>query len=125
MPLEIDIHFKCYTFEPWDVEYDLLGILRLVQFQNGRIQILCLWWFCRLASFSCPWRGCLKYASHAAGTHRGYEQTSRILCSWRQTKKVSAICLLLDSYLSYSLTLIHKRPCRPMVNHVIMTWLLN
>jgi hypothetical protein len=59
MPPEIDIHFKCYTFEPWDVEYDLLGILRLVQFQNRRIQILCLWWFCRLASFSCPWGGCL------------------------------------------------------------------
>jgi hypothetical protein len=30
MPPEIDIHFKCYTFEPWNVEYDLLGILRLV-----------------------------------------------------------------------------------------------
>ena len=26
MPLEIDIHFKCYTFEPWDVEYDLRDI---------------------------------------------------------------------------------------------------
>ena len=25
MPPEIDIHLKCYTFEPWGVEYDLLG----------------------------------------------------------------------------------------------------
>lgn len=33
MPPEIDIHFKCYTFEPWDVEYDLLGYCDLCNFR--------------------------------------------------------------------------------------------
>jgi hypothetical protein len=33
MPLEIDIHFKCYTFEPWDVESDVLGYCDLCNFR--------------------------------------------------------------------------------------------
>jgi hypothetical protein len=33
MPLEIDVHFKSSTYEPWDVEYDLLGYCDLCNFR--------------------------------------------------------------------------------------------
>lgn len=101
-------------------------ILRLVQFHDRWIRILCLWLFCRLASFLIT-SGRMSKICKPCGRNvwRLWADIKDPLFMITNKKSLTAICLLLDSYLSYSLTLIHKRPCLPTVNHVIVRCHLN
>ena len=53
IPDELNTHLEIFGKESWEMSYDLVWVLPILQFKNRRIRLLCLRWMFGIVAIKC------------------------------------------------------------------------